>query len=214
MNEIRGITQAIARISSLLEENKGKRVLIGIVGAPGAGKSHLSGELHKQLPTTNPTLKFSVVPMDGYHLSNQELENLQRRDRKGAPDTFDSHGFASLVQRISTDTTNKIYYPIFHREIEESIAAEGVVEPETQLVIIEGNYLLLETDGWKEIKNHLTQTWFIDVPQELRHERLINRHIKFGKSPDDARDWSLGSDERNADIIRASASRADSIFTF
>ena len=113
-------------------------MLIGIIGKPGAGKSTLSKFLMSKLPKEFVT----VVPMDGYHLSNKVLKDLKRADRKGAPDTFDVAGFASLVKRIRSEQTQNIYYPIFDRAIEESIAAQGVVTSDTKVVIIEGNYLL------------------------------------------------------------------------
>ena len=134
---------ALARIQSFLSDST-ERVLIGIIGKPGAGKSTLSKFLMSKLPKEFVT----VVPMDGYHLSNKVLKDLKRADRKGAPDTFDVAGFASLVTRIRSEQTQNIYYPIFDRAIEESIAAQGVVTSATKVVIIEGNYLLHDAGGW------------------------------------------------------------------
>lgn len=208
MDTISSIDEAIARIYHLLEETEG-RVLIGLVGAPGAGKSTLGAQL-KDAFADIPT---ALVPMDGYHLSNAELTRLGRIDRKGAPDTFDSFGFFALLKRIN-DSSETVYFPVFHREIEESIAAEGVVSVETRLVIIEGNYLLMESDGWSGIKSLLTESWFIDLPTRVRHERLIARHIEYGKEPVSAQHWALGSDEANASIIEATRHRADLRITF
>ena len=139
---------ALARIESFLAGSS-ERVLIGIIGKPGAGKSTLSKYLMSKLPKEFVT----VVPMDGYHLSNKVLKELKRADRKGAPDTFDVAGFASLVKRIRSEQTQNIYYPIFDRAIEESIAAQGVVTSATKVVIIEGNYLLHDAGGWESVKD-------------------------------------------------------------
>lgn len=141
---------ALARIEGFLSGSS-ERVLIGIIGKPGAGKSTLSKFLMSKLPKEFVT----VVPMDGYHLSNKVLKDLKRADRKGAPDTFDVAGFASLIKRIRSEQTQSIYYPIFDRSIEESIAAQGVVTAQTRVIIIEGNYLLHDEGGWEVIKSYL-----------------------------------------------------------
>lgn len=195
---------ALARIERFLADST-ERVLIGIIGKPGAGKSTLSKFLISKLPKEFVT----VVPMDGYHLSNKVLKDLKRADRKGAPDTFDVAGFASLVKRIRAEQTQSIYYPIFDRAIEESIAAQGVVTSATRVVIIEGNYLLHDAGGWEEIKDLLDECWMIDVDDDKRIARLISRHIAYGKEPEAAKAWAKGSDEANAQLIERGRNRAD-----
>ena len=205
---ISGKEGALLRIRELLNRST-DRALVGIVGKPGAGKSTLSAYLLQELKSSEVT----VVPMDGYHLSNAVLQELGRADRKGAPDTFDVAGFASLLQRIRTEKTVDIYYPVFDRAIEESIAAQGVVTQETKVVIVEGNYLLHDNGGWEAIADLLDEIWFINVDDEKRLARLIARHIAYGKSPEDAQSWSRGSDEVNARTIAAGSSRAHAVIT-
>lgn len=195
---------ALARIQNHLE-NSSERVLIGIIGKPGAGKSTLSKFLMAKLPKEFVT----VVPMDGYHLSNKVLKDLKRADRKGAPDTFDVAGFISLVKRIRTEQTQNIYYPIFDRAIEESIAAQGVVTSATKVVIIEGNYLLHDDGGWEVCNDLLDESWMVDVDDDKRVSRLISRHIAYGKDPDAAKAWAKGTDEVNAKLIERGRNRAD-----
>jgi pantothenate kinase len=203
---IKGKEGALLRIKESLNRST-DRFLIGIVGKPGAGKSTLSAYLLEELHSSEVT----VVPMDGYHLSNAVLQELGRADRKGAPDTFDVAGFASLLQRIRNEKSADVYYPVFDRSIEESIAAQGVVTKETKVVIVEGNYLLHDSGGWEEIAELLDELWFIDVDDEKRLERLIARHIAYGKSPADAQSWSRGSDEVNARTIATGRSRAHAV---
>lgn len=198
--------EALHRASDLLAAAT-DRVVIGIIGKPGAGKSTLSSYLMRHLPTKETAL----VPMDGYHLSNSQLAMLSRAARKGAPDTFDSYGFADLLHRINTDRENEIYFPIFHREIEESVAAEGVVSPETKLVITEGNYLLLDQDGWARVAPELTESWYVEVDDHLRLDRLVQRHHRYGKDMDAAHAWAHGTDEKNATLVEGTRSRADAI---
>jgi len=203
---IKGKEGALLRITESLNRST-DRFLIGIVGKPGAGKSTLSAYLLEELHSSEVT----VVPMDGYHLSNAVLQELGRADRKGAPDTFDVAGFASLLQRIRREKSVDVYYPVFDRSIEESIAAQGVVTKETKVVIVEGNYLLHDSGGWEEIAELLDELWFIDVDDAKRLERLIARHIAYGKSPADAQSWSRGSDEVNARTIATGRSRAHAV---
>jgi pantothenate kinase len=181
------------------------RTIIGIIGKPGGGKSTLSKYLRKGM---DPSL-VSVVPMDGFHLSNKVLKELGKSDRKGAQDTFDVKGFTTLIERIKLDSADPIYYPIFDRSIEESIAAQGVVYPSTRVVIVEGNYLMHDKDGWQEISSLLDQSWYAFLDEDLRISRLISRHIAFGKDPESAKAWAKGSDQVNAELIETGVGRCD-----
>jgi pantothenate kinase len=195
--------QALSRVRDHLN-NANSRIIIGIVGKPGAGKSTLSSFLIEKLPPESVVL----VPMDGYHLSNKELDSLGRRDRKGAPDTFDSFGYAALLQRIAKSTED-VYFPVFHREIEESIAAEGVVTAKTRIVLTEGNYLLHSQDGWKGVAPILTESWYVEVDDVLRLERLVDRHHFYGKERQAAHDWAHGTDENNARLVEGTKKLAE-----
>lgn len=181
------------------------RTIIGIIGKPGGGKSTLSKYLLKGM---DPSL-VSVVPMDGFHLSNKVLKELGKSDRKGAQDTFDVKGFTTLIARIKSDTTDPIYYPVFDRSIEESIAAQGVVYPSTRVVIVEGNYLMHDKDGWEEVLPLLDQSWYAYLDEDIRISRLISRHIAFGKDPESAKAWAKGSDQVNAELIETGVARCD-----
>lgn len=181
------------------------RTIIGIIGKPGGGKSTLSKFLLKGL---DPLL-VSVLPMDGFHMSNKVLKSLGRSERKGAPDTFDVQGFTNLLGRIVHDHNNPIYYPIFDRSIEESIAAQGVVLPSTRVVIVEGNYLMHDEDGWQDVAPLLRQCWYAYLDDDVRISRLISRHIAFGKDPESAKAWAKGTDQFNADLIEAGVARCD-----
>ena len=199
------ITKEEAKARVVEYANASSRVIIGIVGKPGGGKSTLSKYLLKEM---DPTL-VSVVPMDGFHLSNKVLKALGRSERKGAQDTFDVKGFTTLIQRIKLDSADPIYYPVFDRSIEESIAAQGVVYPSTRVVIVEGNYLMHDQDGWQEISPLLDQSWYAFLDEDLRISRLISRHIAFGKDPESAKAWARGSDQVNAELIETGVARCD-----
>jgi pantothenate kinase len=191
------------RLDALMS-GKERRVL-GIAGLPGAGKSTLTAQLLALLGDA-----AVVVPMDGFHLANAELERLGRARRKGAPDTFDAAGYKALLRRLRTPVDDEIIYaPAFHREIEEPIAGEIAVPAATRLVITEGNYLLMDEGPWHGVRELLDETWFVDVDDAQRHEQLLQRHMRYGRSRQDALDWIETTDEPNARRIATTAVHAD-----
>lgn len=196
-----------SRLSSLLAS--GQRQLLGIAGPPGSGKSTLAQKIHLLHPAQS-----IVVPMDGYHLANTELARLGRSARKGAEDTFDSAGFVALVSRLKNQNRDEIIYaPEFRREIEEPIAGAIAIRPETPLIIIEGNYLLLDFGHWARLKGLLDETWYVDIDNEIRESRLIKRHMQFGRSQTAATDWARNTDGPNASLIETSKKQANLIIT-
>ncbi|MDE2298386.1 MAG: nucleoside/nucleotide kinase family protein, partial [Burkholderiales bacterium] len=177
-------------------------------GPPGAGKSTLALALQAAFAGVS-----QVVPMDGFHLANLELQRLGRTARKGAPDTFDSAGFAALLQRLRHQRAGEIVYaPAFQREIEEPIAGAIAILPQTQLVITEGNYLLLDDGPWSGVAALLDDVWYVDVDDGLRNARLQQRHEAFGRSAQAARAWVDQTDEPNARLIATTRARARLVF--
>src|SRR6478609_7075929 len=189
--------ELIARARELAEQ--GGRRILGIAGPPGGGKSTVARAVVAELGTA-----ARLVPMDGFHLAQSELVRLGRRDRMGAPDTFDSAGYAALLRRLKGDEP-VVYAPEFRREIEEPIAGAIAVPRDVPLVVTEGNYLLL----WPDVQPLLDECWYVETDEELRVQRLIQRHIQFGKTPEYARAWVLRSDEHNARVVAETANRAD-----
>src|SRR4051812_1466914 len=193
----------VARARELAQA--GSRTILGIAGPPGGGKSTVARQVVAELGE-----QARLVPMDGFHLAQAELVRLGRRERMGAPDTFDAAGFAALLTRLRSDEP-VVYAPEFRREIEEPIAGAIAVPVQTPLVVTEGNYLLLDDERWAPIRPLLDETWYVETDEELRVQRLIQRHIQFGKTPEYARAWVMRSDERNADLVKATAHVADAL---
>jgi pantothenate kinase len=180
------------------------RRLLGIAGAPGTGKSTVAGAIVGALAPD-----AALVPMDGFHLASSELDRLGRASRKGAPDTFDAAGYIALLRRLRSVEDDIVYAPAFHREIEEAVAGSIPIPRTVPLIVTEGNYLLLDTHPWAAIRELLDEAWYVQQDDGARVERLIARHIAYGKEPDFARAWVLGSDQRNAELIATSRHRAD-----
>ncbi|CAM5587312.1 Nucleoside/nucleotide kinase family protein OS=Streptomyces tendae OX=1932 GN=GUR47_04810 PE=4 SV=1 [Streptomyces tendae] len=188
---------------------RGRRAILGIAGSPGAGKSTLAGQLVRELNGTGEPW-VAHVPMDGFHLADAELVRLGRRDRKGAPDTFDAAGYAALLDRLRAEEDGDVVYaPGFERVLEQPLAGAVPVPPSARLVVTEGNYLLLESGAWARVRSRLDEVWFCGLEESERVRRLVARHEHFGKSPADATAWALGPDQRNADLVAATRDRAD-----
>ena len=178
-----------------------RRILIGIAGAPGAGKSTFAAKLADRVGGM-------VLPMDGFHLPQARLAELGRRERMGAADTFDVDGFVTLLGSLRAPG-EPVVAPGFDRTVEESEPGAILIDPRQRILIIEGNYLLHDAGGWERVAPLLDATIFVHLDHVTRHDRLIARHIAFGKTPEAAREWVLGPDERNAVIVSTGAARAD-----
>lgn len=199
--------QALKRATRLA--TSGRRAILGITGAPAAGKSTYAEELAAELETLGH--KTALVPMDGYHLAQKALEDLGLASVKGAPQTFDGYGFVALLKRLKESPDETIWAPRFDRSIEDSIAASIGIEPDVTLVLTEGNYLLFDQMPWATGRKLLDECWYIDLDDDLRHERLEARHRRYGRTSEEAHERTFGSDETNAQLIAATKSRADAI---
>ena len=182
----------------------GGRLLLGIAGQPGAGKSTVAAALARSRRAT-----AAVVPMDGFHLADVTLDRLGLRDRKGAPETFDGWGYVALLRRLRARPDHPVHAPAFERELEQPLAGALTVEPSVELVITEGNYLLLDRPPWSEVRGLLDAVWYVEVDDALRRSRLLDRHQAFGKSAGEARDWVARVDDPDAELVRGSRERAD-----
>ncbi|MCT7355914.1 nucleoside/nucleotide kinase family protein [Streptomyces sp. 15-116A] len=187
----------------------GRRAILGIAGSPGSGKSTLAERVVRELNGDGEPW-VAHVPMDGFHLADVELDRLGRRDRKGAPDTFDAAGYAALLTRLREETYGDIVYaPGFERVLEQPIAGAVPVPPTARLVVTEGNYLLLDTGAWARVRSCLDEVWFCELDESERLRRLIARHEEFGKTHEEAVAWVMRSDQRNAELVAATRDRAD-----
>jgi pantothenate kinase len=187
------------------------RAILGIAGSPGAGKSTLVDELLDRIRATKGGNWVAHIPMDGFHLADVQLDRIGARARKGAPETFDAAGYAHLLERVRREMDAPVYVPGFDRTLEQPLAAALVVLPSARLVVTEGNYLLLDDPQWERARRAMDAVWFVASEDTTRVERLVARHIEFGKSPQQARAWVATTDQPNSELVAATAGRADRV---
>jgi pantothenate kinase len=198
------LTALVARVRALQSRAGGRRVVVGITGSPGAGKTTLAERLVAGLGDDAVHL-----PMDGFHLANATLDALGRHDRKGALDTFDGWGFLALLRRVHDEQDHTVYAPSFRREVDEPVAGEIAVEPHHAVVVAEGNYLLVPDEPWGRVRDVLDEAWFCETSADERERRLVDRHTRHGRTREAATAWATEVDGRNAVVIDATRSRAD-----
>lgn len=186
-----------------------ERLILGVCGAPGAGKSTLAAHLAAEL---GPDVAV-VVPFDGFHLAKELLAGTPLLERRGAIDTFDLGSYRALLHRLRVRDEPVVYAPAFDRTIEDPIASAIPVARDIPLVITEGNYLLDDHPDLVAARGLLDQVWYLQTPHHLRLAQLIARHVAFGKEPDAASAWAAGPDQRNAEHIEATRHLADRILT-
>ncbi|MFN8033303.1 MAG: nucleoside/nucleotide kinase family protein [Mycobacterium sp.] len=197
----------MAELTAALDAATG-RVVVGVTGPPGAGKSTLA------LALAGAFDGASYLPMDGFHLSNAALDRLGRRDRKGAPDTFDAAGYVAALARVRSDYGQRdVYVPAFDRRLDEPVAAGHVVPAGSRLVITEGNYLGMPDGDWAPVRGLLDRLYYVDCPPAERRKRLVARHIEGGRTLAAAAAWADDVDGPNARLIATTLQYCDGVLS-
>lgn len=179
------------------KRKENQRLIVGIAGAPGSGKSTVAREVARRL--IQQKCQCIVVPMDGFHLDNAVLEAEGSRPRKGAPDTFDVQGFIRLIKAMKDGVD--VYAPIFDRTRDIAIAAAIAVPADMPVIIVEGNYLMFDADGWRDLAPLWDVTARLDVPLPELRARLIQRWLSLNYSRAVATRRAEGNDVPNAQAV-------------
>lgn len=199
MKEI-SISELLDYLVRLLEKSEGRRVLIGVSGAPASGKSTLAESLVEQLNSVFNKKVSAIIPQDGFHYDDSVLKSMNRLSFKGAPDTFDVNGLVALLKRLVAE--DEVAIPLFDRELEVSRNSARIITAENKLLIMEGNYLLLNNHkGWKKLKPFFDHTILLSVPILDIEKRLIQRWVDYGYTAKDAHEKVHRNDLINANTV-------------
>jgi pantothenate kinase len=199
-----------AEILSKLSNTDG-RLIVAIAGPPGAGKSTISEYLRDAI-NKGGVGSAVIVPMDGFHLDNAILDERGLRSRKGSPPTFDCAGFAALLERLKK-ASEDVVIPAFDRTLDLARAGAAIVRADHQILLVEGNYLLLNQEPWTELASFFDMTIYLEVPFSELERRLIQRWLDHGHTEDAARQRALSNDIPNAELVVSSSRDANYIVT-
>ncbi|MBO9400155.1 nucleoside/nucleotide kinase family protein [Shimia sp. R9_3] len=185
--------------------HKGARRVVAVAGAPASGKSTLAEEIAARLRAVGSAPQ--VVPMDGFHMDNQDLVDLGLLARKGAPDTFDAEGFVALAGQLSQGGV--LAYPTFDRARDVTIPGGGAVSADCDTVVVEGNYLLFDAPVWRALSDIWDVSVFLSVPEKELRRRLVERWLTHGLSQEQAVQRAEENDLTNARLVQSQRLRAD-----
>ena len=200
-NTLQRDVKSVCKLVDDLTAQEG-RVIIGIAGPPASGKSTLAEAVVQRLNDqhTGPVAQAVLLPMDGYHLDNRILEARGLLARKGAPPTFDAAGFCDAVQLLAK-AERESFHPTFDRTLDLAVAGAISIGSETPVIVIEGNYLLLNSEPWNRLREVFTATVFISPPVEVLKRRLHQRWIDHGLDSDAALRRATQNDLPNAQLV-------------
>lgn len=200
-----------ALAAEIFRRQRHGRFVVAIFGAPGSGKSTLADRLRTEI-TQSFHVSTEVVPMDGFHYDNAILDDKGLRPRKGSPETFDVDGLASLLQRLRAGPPRDVAIPVFDRMLDMTRASARIIGKDVDILLVEGNYLLLDQSPWDQLKDCFDVTVKIECPREELEKRLMKRWLDLRMSEKESRAKVEGNDLLNADLIESTSLAADILF--
>ncbi len=213
MNQQLILNDPVGRLLQLIEVADSKRIIIGVVGLPGSGKSTIAAKFVDGVNAHTSAKTAVALSMDGFHLTKAALAQFAdpaaALARRGSPWTFDPAGLASKLQQLRNNPAESTTWPDFQHGVGDPVADAISVNPEVKLIIVEGLYLLHREHGWN-LTGMLDECWYLDTSMDVAMERLVKRHMaSWGFSREQALDRLAMNDRLNADIVLQSRERAD-----
>lgn len=209
MQEAQIINRKALLLEILARAATQKRLIVAIAGAPAAGKSTLAEELCKEI-NTDVEMPAIVVPMDGFHYDNMILDARGHRSRKGAPFTFEVEGLSTLLARLKA-ADHDVAIPVFDRALDLARAGAAIVTTKHRILLVEGNYLLLNQPSWRALGHYFDLSVFLNVSLPVLEQRLIQRWLDYGADYETAKTRALANDIPNAELVMAQSLQADFI---
>lgn len=209
------LERPIEHLLSLLTANESRRILIGLAGLPGSGKSTFATKLAEEVNKLAGSGTMVALGMDGFHLTRAALRQLPNPDeafaRRGAPWTFDPQALAARLKALRKAAGHEaVSWPDFQHEVRDPEEDVFTVAPDTRLVMVEGLYVLHRADHWDAVRAAFDERWFLDIPLELAMQRLAERHMAaWGWTREDAEARIAANDRLNAEVVLQSRSFAD-----
>ncbi|PKY01760.1 P-loop containing nucleoside triphosphate hydrolase protein [Aspergillus campestris IBT 28561] len=169
------------------------RLLVAVAGIPGSGKTTTASAVAQRLNAGPSPIRTVLVPMDGFHLPRSTLDQLPNREeayiRRGAPWTFDATRFLAFVHQLrqwadqahtSTDNSPTLYAPSFDHESKDPVENGIAITDDTTILILEGNYVLLDEPQWREVAPLMDLRVFVDADPSEARDRIARRHVQVG----------------------------------
>jgi len=184
------------------------RYIVAIAGPPASGKTTLAQKLCDDINSKVSASPCVVVPMDGFHLDNETLDQMDIRHIKGAPQTFDAKGFVDLIQQIRLDN-GAVAIPEFNRKLDAVVLGDQSISHDHRIIVVEGNYLLLDESPWNQLKAMFDLSVMLKPEGKTLEKRLISRWEKHAHSEQEAKVRAYSNDIPNAKYALAHSMQAD-----
>lgn len=217
--EQRDLTSVYLPVLYLLhsEMDTGRRLIAGLAGIPGSGKSTFAAVLARLADALLGMGRLMAIGLDGWHWPNRVLDArttldeqgraVPLRQRKGGPESFDVNSLTAGIRELMTGRT--VSLPVYDRRVHDPVAGGLAVGPGTSMLLLEGNFVLATAPPWDRVSHRLRPKLFLECDPQIARQRVIARHIQGGVSPDEAECKFDRNDRLNTSVVLTSEAQAE-----